>query len=775
MLGSNIDAIAHSLKARSNEIVYAKDEQAELDAFNKMLDTFDAVCEAGIKKNIQAVMHFLYETTDRVRSPKDMHRLLMKRISLGTKEKGITKVSKTLQGKTSSLGNKLSGPENLGTTLSVPSINVNLPSNQNGSAPSKEKESEPTTEATLRNKCYNEMINKCKINIAVDRILENYNKLSRRFNVDKVLFDIDESFRDDIDIYCDLFDTWPDEQMSRKAKFNVALETALYIKDKHNLFTPRMSIIESIVDYTLFKYYQEDAIFSTVYEWLCDNTLISEEDIKPYKEMYEDINGIRPVGMNSVAYIIESETKNPDKNLKASIKNFKASEKKTPDGLKKVISNRYNKTPEQITEETPKFFDILRYFAVVGAFAIAPIAGVVTFMTDQFLKRDFRRPEAAKMVKAYEKEIDKVDRKIDKTQNEEKRKKLKEYKDTLYSNLAKLKDYEDELYTDEENQQREDEKYNEIADNFDLDDAMAFLEMSAVVCELSMNNELENIIQKNIDNFVNGDLIDDITKFAIQSEGFINAGKLKAIYEVALMDTKHQKPSTARYVTMDTLKMNIDQLDKYMMSEEVYDEDINEMNKVVSYYMFAEALQALDKESSSPYFLETSFMNTLNIAKTKIQAAWKTLTDKQKKITSTIDSSLKSFKKSVDDFFNKGAREQVLSGSILPSASKILKTAITSGIGFLIHPALGVIALLGTIGVSKLAEDKQRKLILDELDTELQMVDKYIDEADRRGKLKDMKNLLNTKKRLQREKARIKYKLAQHGEKPLGADLKQQD
>ena len=63
-----------------------------------------------------------------------------------------------------------------------------------------------------------------------------------------------------------------------------------------------------------------------------------------------------------------------------------------------------------------------------------------------------------------------------------------------------------------------------------------------------------------------------------------------------------------------------------------------------------------------------------------------------------------------------------------------------------------------------MSQSRERKLIIDEIDTELEMVDKYIEQAERKDDLKAMKNLLTTKKKLQRERTRIKYKMEQKGE-----------
>lgn len=743
------------------EILYNTNtsKSIEMEAFDELLEIFEYICEKydASSPEFDKIHHILTEATDRTRSPKEMQALLKRRITLGTKSRGVNKLSSDISNTGSSdhkdkFENTLKSlTDNLtNNKIQVPAINTP------GSNVSGAKES-----------CYNELINKCEVNAEVDKILSNYNKLSKRFNIDRVLDSIKNSIPENIDCYYELFDTWPDDVMSQKSKFNVAIHTALYLNDKQNMHIDRASLIESIVDYFLFKNDSPD-VFDTVYSYLESNSMITAEDLEPYTEIYNRIYGIIPEGKDKMSYIIETESKNPNKNLSSSIKNFKASSEKNPNKFKDVIANGYNKTPEQIVDETPKIFDVFRFFVIVGTVAINPILGLITFMTDQFVKREYRRPEAEKMINKYQKEIDKVDKKINTTDNDEKKKRLKEYKKTLEDNMMKLQTYEQELYTDEENERREEERLEKNMSSeydFDFDEASAILQMTETV----MNTDstlLEETIQKNISMLIKHDLIDEITDFAIASDGFLSIAKIKSIYEAEYYKLKHDSTNKLeKYVTLDTLKNNINKLNRPYI--ESTDNDISEINRIAGMYLFIEALNMIDSETSSPYFLEVSFNNIFNVIKNKLQDAMTTISDKEKELCHNIDIALNGFKNKVEKCMNSDAREQVLKGSVLPSASKILKMALAGGlVSWLIHPVVAVIGLLGYIGVSKATQNKERQLILDEIDTELEMVDRYIAAAEQRDDLKAIKNLLTTKKKLQRERLRIKYKMKQHGEAP---------
>ncbi len=741
-------------------------EEVKQDAFNELLDIFETTYNnyGALSPEFDSVYHAVEEAVDRTRTPKEMQALLKRRISLGTKTKGVTKFASKI-----SDNNSTHAKNNIENSLKSLTGNLGSDKIQVPTISTSGSKSSSTTEGY-----YNELISKCDTIIEVDKILSNYAKLSKRFNIDRVLDSAKTDVSGNIDTYCELFDTWPDNVMSPKSKFNVAIHTALYVNEKQNMNIDRAVLIESITDYFLFKNDSPD-VFDTLYSYLENNSMITNEDLKPYTELYNINHKISSNNRRDLDYLIEAEVNNPNKNLSASIKQFKASPDKHPNKLKEVIYTGYNKTPEQVIDETPKFFDIFRYFAIVGTIAINPFLGLISFFTDQFIKRSYRRPEAEKMINKYQKEIDKVDKKIKTADSEVKKSRLKEYKKTLESNMYKLQNYEEELYTDEENEKREEERISKMSSSsddfnfdFNFDEASSIAQMIETVTNTDVSI-LENTIQKNMFNIVKYNMLDEITDFSIMSDEFISKCKLKAMYESEYYNIKKNTSINTldRYVFLDTIKTNIDKLDNSVSEATIDDEGISEINKIAATYMFIEAINMLNTETASPYFLEVSFNNVFNIIKNKLSEVITTISDKEKALCRNIDSALSGFKNKVEKCMNSGAREQVLKGSVLPSASNILKMALAGGlVSWLVHPVVAVIGLLGYIGVSKATQNKERQLILDEIDTELEMVDRYITAAEQRDDLKAIKNLLTTKKKLQRERLRIKYKMKQHGEMP---------
>ena len=116
------------------------------------------------------------------------------------------------------------------------------------------------------------------------------------------------------------------------------------------------------------------------------------------------------------------------------------------------------------------------------------------------------------------------------------------------------------------------------------------------------------------------------------------------------------------------------------------------------------------------------------------------------------------------------SRESVIKGSVIPSFSRCLKVGIPAAIGIgtgLINPGVAAIAAVGSFAVSKRLTKKERMLLLDEIETELEVVDKEISMAEREEDMKRYRALHNSllynidilqyKKNLQRQYQRIRY------------------
>ena len=136
------------------------------------------------------------------------------------------------------------------------------------------------------------------------------------------------------------------------------------------------------------------------------------------------------------------------------------------------------------------------------------------------------------------------------------------------------------------------------------------------------------------------------------------------------------------------------------------------------------------------------------------------LSAKEQSACKNLDAQFNQFAKSAQNTLINDRKEAIIKGQLMPSFSKSLKYAVgvagVSGLLFAINPVLSIINIFASIACTKHLDNKVKNDMLDEIEVELQMVDKEIQNADNRGQLKKERALLKTKKQLQRAYQRIK-------------------
>jgi hypothetical protein len=140
---------------------------------------------------------------------------------------------------------------------------------------------------------------------------------------------------------------------------------------------------------------------------------------------------------------------------------------------------------------------------------------------------------------------------------------------------------------------------------------------------------------------------------------------------------------------------------------------------------------------------------------------------KEKEISRNVDNSFRRLIKSMKNSLISDRREAIIKGSVIPSFSRCIKIAVAlAGLGLIFHnPAVPVIAAIGGFAMSKQLTKKERILLLDEIDTELEVLDKEIANAESKNQMKKYRALLKYKKDLQRQYQRIRYNVR------IGKDL----
>lgn len=169
--------------------------------------------------------------------------------------------------------------------------------------------------------------------------------------------------------------------------------------------------------------------------------------------------------------------------------------------------------------------------------------------------------------------------------------------------------------------------------------------------------------------------------------------------------------------------------------------------------------ECIDINESMQVLCEISATNSIKLAQQNLMKKAKTLSDKEKLMSRQMDNALDKFYNKVEKELTNTNREKVIKGTILPSASSIVKLALASGAAFMINPALAVITVLGSIALSKNGTKKEKQYILDEINIMLKMTDKKIQLAESNNDMKALEELLRTQQKLERERQRIHYNL----------------
>lgn len=155
----------------------------------------------------------------------------------------------------------------------------------------------------------------------------------------------------------------------------------------------------------------------------------------------------------------------------------------------------------------------------------------------------------------------------------------------------------------------------------------------------------------------------------------------------------------------------------------------------------------------------TGKLNDIGLVLRGITQKAKDLGSKEEQMSRRADAEFNHFANSLKSAFVPNRREAILKGSVIPSFSRCIKIAIgLAGLGIASGGiAIPAIVALGSFGVSKHLTNKERVLLVDELETELDVIDKEISNAESAGKMKKYRELVKTKKQLQRQYQRLVY------------------
>lgn len=482
------------------------------------------------------------------------------------------------------------------------------------------------------------------------------------------------------------------------------------------------------------------------------------------------------------------------------LNDFKASnDEKKESKLKALVTKLYSKDVENIVEGTPNLLSYIRTIFILGTFAIpvvGPIVGIITFIADRFIALHMDRKNTEKMRQAFQAEIRATNKKLESTTNEETKGRLEEYKKALTDAYEKIDKYYEDLLSDEELDKKYDEDddsdikgdaFGDFGDDFgddfnfdddedfdfddmeDFEEAVRFIPLTLKIAEsFDMTCPVKQFDQEKCHKMLNTapSLVKDLGDVSIKFPNIIDPDELRR----AIDDTRSD-------AQIGNVKINmVERYDMQNMYKDLSNTSIKEskasdiFTEARSLAVQTEIVRALNEVYSACVYYspltEASFTNSLKLASEKIKKAFTKMSDKEKEISKNIDVSVNNVKKSAERALEADNREAVIKGSVLPSASKLIKlTIVNAALGILINPAVAVINTLGYLAISKATKEKQRRAILDEIEIELKMCNKYIDLAESKNDLKALKKLYTIQRNLERQRAKIKFNLQVKGEK----------
>lgn len=628
---------------------------------------------------------------------------------------------------------------------------------------------------TAANNSYNKMTKAVKECVCYDAIIRNHNILNKRYNIDNFVkesvFTTDQ-VADNVLEFCELIDTY---KLPLRAKVSIALENTLYAYEKNKVPYKKNIIIENVLDYFLFSHEEQDIDMESMYKNILNNAVLYEKAdwenlyLFPIHEISsmtlfdkETTDGFSYIDTNNIIHSVNEATKVNAKSAKkaftAAINGFKYAKNKTPEMLLKVLKKLLVTSPEAIIEGTDSVLSIVfSMFIVALATSYSVVLGILALLMMVLLKYNLSWNDANKSVKTYERHLKRVNAKLDKeTPGTKKYEQMEKYRDKIESDLEKLKEHRDSLkseYMKKKEEEEEDSIEETVSSLVAIDNSVKYIQENG---KLDMNEIFSKANSLALDDF------GLLAEYALQYPDLVDPDSLDTIFSIQRESVLKMNP-VSKYVRSSMIsdalyKLENQQTDSKEVYTESVDETLKELNDTMCTIDAIRESVASYKDSEYP-LLELSVKNSINMAIERVKKAATGLSEKEKALSKTIDTSFENLGNALTNAGEREDREAIIRGQILPPASRIIKTAIISGATWLVNPALTAIYLIGKFAISKKNRAKERQIILDEIDVELNMCNRYIKEAEEKNDLKAVRRLLMIKKKLEAQRSRLVFKM----------------
>ena len=555
-------------------------------------------------------------------------------------------------------------------------------------------------------------------NVTYDRIIKNYEKIGKRFDFDKIViekvFTKDDAVRETVRI-CKLIDTY---NMPAISKFKVATENYLFVLSKNACPYNTVDIVEAAADYFLLNSDDKE-----LYSVALESTL-------------NDMANYNPFGASDIAKIVDKVNKpkdiDPDEvidirdgKMGAYIAKFKFDP--THDNFVKLIEM----LPNNVGIETYIYnidmifdtlnmlnFDTTQYYITLVKYNEALLSCCSLKIKPLLIKS---------LLATYEKYANNIDKDV-------------------VERMRLLVDNIDESI---------EESFIALPEKIDM--LLESLESLA-------SKDANNLIKESFDRFSLDD-IDGITQLTKLDPSVIKPSGYQTVLKDTLKTARRKQYKTIEdYEKIDCIK---DNLNKLKDIDDSTDEDMSLDEAIISTKVKEACVNSLYDFTKYPTTLkEMNIINTIAIASEKVKAKLNDVSADISNVSRQFDAQMDQLKGVINtkDLESEN-REAVIAGNILPKASRIVKLAITSGVAYFINPAISVIVVLGYLAMSMDTQSKERRKVLEEIELELEMTNRYLKKAEDDGSLEKQRELLKIKKKLESQKARLMYNMAfKHGE-----------
>lgn len=555
-------------------------------------------------------------------------------------------------------------------------------------------------------------------NVTYDRIIKNYEKIGKRFDIDKIViekvFTKADAVRETARI-CKLIDTY---NMSSINKFKVATENYLFVLSKNACPYDTVEIMEAAADYFLLNSDDKE-----LYSVALESTL-------------NDMANYNPFGSSDIAKIVDKINKPKDMDLDEVI-DFNTNRMDAYIAQFKHVPTHTEFV--KMIETLPNVVGMKTYINHMDI--IFDTLNMINDDTTQYFVTLLKFNEA--LLSCYEGK--------DKT-------------DLLKSLLAIYERYANKIDKDIVDRMR-----LLVANiNESVDESLITLptkiDMLLETLESLSEKDANSLIKESFDRFSLDD-IDGITQLTKLDPSVIKPTEYQTVLKDTLKTARRKQYKTFEdYEKIDCIK---DNLNKLKDIDDSSDEDMSLDEAIISTKVKEACVNSLYDFTKYPTTLkEMNIANTIAMASEKVKAKLSDVSSDVSNLSRQFDAQLDQLKGVVNtkDLESEN-REAVIAGNILPKASRIIKLAITAGVGYFINPAISVIVVLGYLGMSLDAQSKERRKVLEEIELELEMTNRYLKKAEDDGSLEKQRELLKIKKKLESQKARLMYNMAfKHGE-----------